>query len=89
MTTPDPLRAKLDEIAAEKHRRDALLDKAYPRGPGGQAIFPDETEWPYDALRAVLELMDLCNDAQHGYAVPVDYLRIAISGALGLTEREL
>lgn len=56
--TVDPIRERLDELRAEKHRRDDLLDRAYPRGPGGQAIFPDETEWPFDALRAVLDEID-------------------------------
>lgn len=28
-------------------------------------------------LAAVGELIDLCDDAQHGYAVPISYLRTA------------
>jgi hypothetical protein len=38
------------------------------------------TATPSERLAAVEELIEVCNDAQHGYAVPVSYLRIALGG---------
>jgi len=36
------------------------------------------------ALTAVLDMCALCNDCQHGYAVPVEYLRLEMAAALGV-----
>lgn len=44
----------------------------------------DDVDRMFAALRGVLSVMALCNDAQHGYSVPVSYLETELAAGLGV-----